>query len=116
MTGPLSTDRPADNPDGQADQLDLVARVRAVDGVTDVYSPRSAISRVPGLIAAAAGAADDRMAEIAVTVRDGTPLVAARIATASHDNTPAAARRVADALLTNTPEDAQISIQIARIH
>lgn len=97
-------------------QPDLVARVRAVDGVTDVYSPRSTISRIPGLIAAAAGRADDRMAEVAVTVRDGVPLVAARIATASQDSTPDAARRVADALLANTPEDAQISIQIARIH
>lgn len=98
------------------EQSDLVARIRAVDGVTDVYSPRSAISRIPGLIAAAAGKADDRMAEVAVTVRDGMPLVAARIATASHDRTPDAARRVADALLANTPADAQISIQIARIH
>lgn len=98
------------------DQPDLVARVRAVDGVTDVYSPRSAVARIPGLIAAAAGAADDRMAEVAVTVRDGMPLVAARIATSSEDRTPDAARRVADALLANTPEDARVSIQIARIH
>lgn len=98
------------------DQPDLVARVRAVDGVTDVYSPRSAVTRIPGLIAAAAGKADDRMAEVAVTLRDGVPLVAARIATASQDSTPDAARRVADALLANTPDDARISIQIARIH
>jgi hypothetical protein len=98
------------------DQPDLVARIRAVDGVTDVYSPRSVVARIPGLIAAAAGAADDRMAEVAVTVRDGMPLVAARIATSSEDSTPDAARRVADALLANTPEDARVSIQIARIH
>ncbi|WP_065569814.1 hypothetical protein [Microbacterium oleivorans] len=116
MTRPLSADHPTEHPEEPGDELDLVARIRAVDGVTDVYSPRSAISRVPGLIAAAAGAADDRMAEVAVTVRDGMPMVAARIATASHDNTPDAARRVADALLANTPDGAQVSIQIARIH
>ncbi|AZS44685.1 hypothetical protein BWL13_02279 [Microbacterium oleivorans] len=113
MTGLPSIHESAGTPE---DQPDLVARIRAVDGVTDVYSPRSAIARIPGLIAAAAGADGDRVAEVAVTVRDGMPLVAARIATASHDNTPAAARRVADALLANTPGDAQISIQIARIH
>ncbi|WP_248171806.1 MULTISPECIES: hypothetical protein [unclassified Microbacterium] len=97
-------------------QSDLVARIRAVDGVTDVYSPRSAIARIPGLIAAAAGAADDRLAEVAVSMRDGVPAVAARIATSAEDSTPAAARRVADALLANTPPDAVVSIQIARIH
>lgn len=109
--------QPSDEPiDASAGQPDLVARIRAVDGVTDVYSPRSTVVRIPGLIAAAAGADGDRMAEVAVTVRDGMPLVAARIATASQDNTPDAARRVADALIANTPDDARISIQIARIH
>lgn len=97
-------------------QGDLVARIRAVDGVTDVYSPRSVAARIPGLIAAAAGAADDRLAEVAVSLRDGRPAVAARIATSSEDSTPAAARRVADALLDNTPPDAVVTVQIARIH
>jgi hypothetical protein len=102
--------------ESQDQQPDLVARIRAVDGVTDVYSPRAAIARIPGLIAAAAGTADDRLAEVAVSIRDGVPAVAARIATSSEDSTPAAARRVADALLDNSPADAIVSIQIARIH
>lgn len=95
---------------------DLVARVLAVDGVTDVYSPHSALTRIPGLIAAAAGSSDDRLAEIAVSIRDGVPVVAARIATSLADSTADAARRVADALLAGTPPDAAITIQVARIH
>ncbi|WP_439592951.1 hypothetical protein [Microbacterium sp.] len=98
------------------DQSDLVARVRAVDGVTDVYSPHSTLTRIPGLIASATGASDDRLAEIAVSIRDGAPVVAARIATSIVDSTADSARRVADALLANTPADATITIQVARIH
>lgn len=98
------------------EQPDLVARVRAVDGVTDVYSPHSALTRIPGLIAAATGSSDDRLAEVAVSIRDGVPVVAARIATSIADNAADSARRVADALLANTPPDARVTIQIARIH
>ncbi|WP_405373103.1 MULTISPECIES: hypothetical protein [unclassified Microbacterium] len=98
------------------DQTDLVARIRAVDGVTDVYSPRAVVAQIPGLIAVAAGASEDRLAEVAVSMRDGRPSVAARVATSTADKTPAAARRVADALLANTPADAHISVQVARIH
>lgn len=98
------------------EQPDLVARVRAVDGVTDVYSPRTALARIPGLVAAAAGASEDRLAEVTVSVRDGEPVVAARIATSSSDSTADSARRVADALLASTPPDARIVIQVARIH
>ncbi len=95
---------------------DLVARVRAVDGVTDVYSPHSALARIPGLIAAARGTADERTAEVAVSIRDGVPVVAARVATSIDDSTADSARRVADALLASTPPDATITIQVARIH
>lgn len=94
---------------------DLTARVRAVDGVTDVYSPRSAVVRLTGVIAAV-GRSDHREAEIAVSVRDGVPVVAARIATAASDDTPQAARRAADVLLEHSPPDATVTIQIARIH
>jgi hypothetical protein len=97
-------------------QDDLVARVRAVDGVTDVYSPHSTLTRIPGLIAAAVGTSDDRLAEIAVSLKDGVPVVAARIATSLADRTTDSARRVADALLAQTPPDAVITIQVARIH
>lgn len=102
--------------DTTPEPIDLVARVRAVDGVTDVYSPHSALTRIPGLIAAAAGTSDDRLAEIAVSIRDGVPVVATRIATSLADSTAESARRVADALLANTPPDAQITVQVARIH
>lgn len=98
------------------EQLDLVARVRAVDGVTDVYSPHSALTRIPGLFAAATGTSDDRLAEVAVSIRDGVPVVAARIATSLADSTADSARRVADALLAHTPGDTAITIQVARIH
>lgn len=95
---------------------DLVARVRAVDGVTDVYSPHSALTRIPGLIAAARGTSDARSAEVAVSIGDGAPVVAARVATSIDDSTADSARRVADALLASTPPDARITIQVARIH
>lgn len=98
------------------DSIDLVARVRAVDGVTEVYSPRSALARLPGAVAAAVGASDDRLADVVVSVRDGIPVVAARIATSVVDSTADAARRVADTLLLNTPADAAVTIQVARIH
>lgn len=98
------------------DYPDLVARVRAVDGVTEVYSPRAAITRIPGMIAAAAGASGDRFAEVTVSVQDGMPVVAARIATSLSDSTAESARRVADTLLASTPPDATITIQVARIH
>ena len=96
---------------------DLITRVRAVDGVSDIYTPRAAIAQIPGLIAAAAGTATDGpSAEILVTVKDDVPTVAARIATSRQDSTPDTARRVADTLLAHTPEGTRITLQIARIH
>lgn len=95
---------------------DLVARVRAVDGVVDVYSSRSALARISGAIAAATGASDDRTAEVAIAMRDGRPAVDVRVATSASDSTPDAARRVADLLLGSIPEEQTVEIQIARIH
>lgn len=94
---------------------DLAARIRAVDGVTDVYAFPVGLARISGLVGAATGTSDDASADIAVTVRDGVPTVAARIAASVVDSAPEAARRVADVLLAGTPEDARITIQIARI-
>ena len=96
---------------------ELVTRVRAVDGVTDIYTAQPAVARLPGLIAAAAGRSPDGPAtEITVASHDGTTEVAARIATSMQDDTVETARRVADTLLAHTPLDAQVTLQIARIH
>lgn len=96
---------------------DLITRVRAVDGVSDIYTPRAAVAQLPGIIAAAAGmAADGPTAEILVAVKDDIPTVAARIATSRLDSTPETARRVADTLLSATPEGTRITLQIARVH
>ena len=95
---------------------DFVTRIRAVDGVTDVFSYPVGLARVPGVIAAATGAAEDRTTDLAVTVRDGVPTLATRIATSAGDRAPDAARRVADALLDLTPPNVRIAIQVARIH
>jgi hypothetical protein len=99
-----------------ADDGDLVARVSAVDGVTDIYPARSALAQIPGLIAAATGASGDAVADVFVGVKDGVPTVAARVATDAADSTTAAARRVADVLLDQTPPQTRIAIQVARIH
>ena len=96
---------------------ELVTRVRAVDGVTDMYAPRPSLSQLPGRLAAAAGISPDGPAsEIVVTAQDGITTVAARIATSLHDDTVETARRVADTLLTNTPLETSVTVQVARIH
>ncbi|MEV8273534.1 hypothetical protein [Microbacterium sp. NPDC077184] len=92
----------------------LVSRVRAVDGVVDVYG--SPLQQLSGILAAATGRSGERQADVAVSMRDGIPRVAARIATDPEYDTPETARRVADVLAENSPEDATITVQIARIH
>lgn len=95
---------------------ELITRVRAIDGVADVYSPRSTLARVGGAVLAAAAGSEELGAEIAVGTSDGMTTVAARIATSSLDETPSTARRVADVLRDSTPPDSAIVIQVARIH
>lgn len=96
---------------------ELVTRVRAVDGVTDIYAPAPTAARLPALIAAAAGISPDGPAsEIVVTSTDDETTVAARIATSSQDDTVETARRVADTILAQTPLDAHVTVQVARIH
>jgi hypothetical protein len=109
-----ATPHPGTTPDSP-EEVDLVAQVRAVDGVTDIYSARPALAQIPGLIAAATGASGDSVADIVVAVKDGVPTVAARVATAIADSTPAAARRIAEVLLEQTPPQTRIAIQVARI-
>ncbi|UOQ59400.1 hypothetical protein MUN76_10075 [Leucobacter rhizosphaerae] len=96
---------------------ELVTRVLAVDGVTDIYAPAPTAARLPELIAAATGISPDGPAsEIVVTSTGGDTTVAARIATSSQDNTVETARRVADTILARTPLDAHVTVQVARIH
>lgn len=103
--------------DQDAVAAELTDRVRRVDGVSDVYSPRPAVAQVPGILAAAAGFTDGAPeAEIVVDERGETPSVLARIATDAAADGVATARRVAEVLVAHTPPGTQVSVEVARIH
>lgn len=96
---------------------DLATQVRSIAGITDVYTPGSALRRLPSIIASATGTGGEPVADVLVVGgADQVTTVAARVATSADGSSTEAARRVADVLLANAPANAQISLQIARIH
>lgn len=96
---------------------DLARHVRTIPGVTNVFTPRPLLARLPEVIAAASATdAEGPVADVLVTTdRDEVTTVSTRIATSVDDSSVDTARRVADTLLAHTPDTARIQLQIARI-
>ena len=96
---------------------DLARHVRTVPGVTNIFTARPLLARLPEVVAAASAKdSNGPVADILVSTEpDGTSVVSTRIATSTDDSSVATARRVADTLLAHTPDTTRIQLQIARI-
>ena len=90
--------------------------VRGVAGVTDVYSPRPAITQVADMASAALRGAVMPPAEVVVVTSDELVSVSTRIAVDRAASAADVARNVAEALLDQLPAGATVSVDVGRIN
>lgn len=90
--------------------------VRAVAGVTDVYSPRPALAQVADMATAALRGAPVPPPEVVVEAADDAVSVSTRIAVDRAASAADVARGVADALLGQLPAGATVSVDVGRIN
>jgi 3-hydroxyisobutyrate dehydrogenase-like beta-hydroxyacid dehydrogenase len=102
-------------PDESTD-VTLTRAVREVQGVTDVFSPASAVGYVPQVVTALVTGDADAINRVRVRSADRGTEIATRIAVDHGASTPDTARRVADALLAGPAEDeVTVVVQVSRI-
>lgn len=110
MTLPDQTETPSSD--------ELTARVRAVDGVADIFTPIGNVAHIPKVVTALVAGEPQRLSTVAVSNGDTSVSVTARIGTHHNASTPDTACDVADVLLESigANTDAIIHVQVVRIH
>lgn len=95
----------------------LTRIVLDVDGVSDVFSPASAVGQVPEIVTALVTRDADAVTRVRVRSSAKGTDIATRIAVDRAAGAPAAARAAADALLAAVPAggDVTVSVEVSRI-